>query len=176
MPDAEMNTLSRDQLARRACILCCHCIRNLIFYTGGLNGKEPVYSDQFWITSNGNFLDICILEWCKLFADKNGKHYWKKVVGMQTDFYDGLLSELNISESEFVEYIDKVKDYRDKFIAHLDHENMMHIPQMNVVLSSATYLFNYLRNQEKCNPLFADVPTDAGHLVLTYQEDMDKYL
>ena len=98
------------------------------------------------------------------------------MVNEQANFYDGLLSELNITESEFVEYIDKVKDYRDKFITHLDHENMMHIPEMNTVLSSANYLFNYLRNQEKGFPLFADMPSDAGYLLLIFQEDMEKYL
>jgi len=52
MPDAEVNTLSREHLARRACIICFHCIRNLTFYLGGLNGKEPVHPDQFWVTAN----------------------------------------------------------------------------------------------------------------------------
>jgi len=33
-------------------------------------------------------------------------------VNEQANFYDELLSELNITESEFVKYIDKVKDYR----------------------------------------------------------------
>jgi hypothetical protein len=36
--------------------------------------------DQFWVIINGNFLDIAVLEWCKLFGDTRGKHYFGKVI------------------------------------------------------------------------------------------------
>ena len=35
---------------------------------------------EFWVTVNGNFVDQAVLEWCKLLGDKNGQHYWGKIV------------------------------------------------------------------------------------------------
>jgi len=176
MKEAAKNLIPREKLIRRVVILCCHCLRNFSFYTGGFHNGKLIYNDQFWVTANGNFLDICILEWCKLFADPKGRHHWRKVIKKEAIFLDGLLNDLNISESELADYTDKVRTYRDKFIAHLDHGNMMHIPQMNIALSSVCYLFDYLRNQEKGNNILNDAPTSASQCVHDLQKDIGKYI
>lgn len=40
-----------------------------------------------------------MLEWCKLFADKKGKHYWGNVVTDKVGFKAGLLKALGIDEA-----------------------------------------------------------------------------
>jgi hypothetical protein len=75
----------RDRV-RRAAILCVHFMRNLAYYRAGWavrvghSGRSGSShrvllrnDSQFWRTVNGNCLDACILEWCKLFAEPRGK-------------------------------------------------------------------------------------------------------
>jgi hypothetical protein len=76
----------RDRL-RRVVIVCCLFARNLAYYLVGRTQEYLHYwtpswnaSANFWRATNANFIVICVLEWCKLFADKQGKHYWKKIV------------------------------------------------------------------------------------------------
>jgi hypothetical protein len=42
--------------------------------TAGGDGSE------FLSTTDGNFLDTAVIEWCKLFGDRKAKHYWGKIV------------------------------------------------------------------------------------------------
>jgi hypothetical protein len=65
--------------ARRVVTLCRHFVANLAYYRTGWTEKHrhllDYRNDNFWRVVNGNFFDICVLEWCKLFADEKGKHY-----------------------------------------------------------------------------------------------------
>jgi hypothetical protein len=71
-------------------------------------GQKPEHSGllnfqgwgNFWRAVSGNFIDICVLEWCKLFADPNGKHHWSKIVSDPTSFKTQLLDHLGIDETD----------------------------------------------------------------------------
>lgn len=76
------------------------------FLQGWLEKGQTYIKDQFWVNTNGNFLDICVLEWCKLFGDKRGQHYWRKVITDQTAFLAGLLHAVGKTEVEFDAYIE----------------------------------------------------------------------
>lgn len=71
---------------------------------------------------------MCFLEWCKLFADKKGKHYWHKLVSNKEESNQGLLDALGVKQEEFDNVIKETRSYRDKFLAHLDDERIMNIP------------------------------------------------
>ena len=148
--------MTRSQHLRRVAILCCHCLRNLAFYKAGWhNGKSKLIS-QFWLSANGNFLDIAVLEWCKLFADTRGKHFWRKAITDDVSFQEGLLAEIGLSETEFEDYVNQMRTYRDKFIAHLDSEEVMHIPLLQSAVNSTVYLYDYLLETEETGGCFAD--------------------
>ncbi len=66
--------MTRRERLRQVKILCCHFLRNLAFYKAGWRKGELIFKDQFWVNANGNFIDVCVLEWCKLFGDKRGQH------------------------------------------------------------------------------------------------------
>ena len=140
--------MTRRQRIRRAALLCIHCLRNIAFYSTSRRNGIPIYDNEFWAIVNNNSLDIYLLEWCKLFADSRGKHYWRKVITDHVIFLDGMLSTLSMTEEEFEVYIVEVKSYRDKFVAHLDSDEVMHIPYLDVAKRSASYLYDYLRNYE----------------------------
>lgn len=146
---------------RRVGILCCHCLRNLCFYRSGWENGKLIQKSLFWVNANGNFLDICVMEWCKVFGDARGKHYWKKVITDQESFFKNMLIELNISENDFDSYIREMKTYRDKFVAHLDSENIAHIPKLEVVRKSISYLYDYLLAYEEVNNCFSDAPKNS---------------
>lgn len=154
--------MTRRQRLRRVGILCCHCLRNLVFYKAGWQNGRLIFSDQFWVNVNGNFLDICVLEWCKLFGDSCGKHYWQKVISDPATFFNGLLQELRMTETEFNSYLTEMRTYRDKFVAHLDLEEVMHIPKLAVTQKSVCYLYDYLLAHEDEGNFFVDAPTKAS--------------
>lgn len=153
--------MTRRQLLRRVGILCCHFLRNLAFYKAGWRKGELIFKDQFWVNANGNFLDICVLEWCKLFGDKRGKHYWRKVITDQVVFFDGLLQAVCLTEAEFEAYIEEMRNYRDRFIAHLDSEEVMHPPKLRVARKSIALLYDYLLTHEEEDDCFHDAPQKA---------------
>jgi hypothetical protein len=137
-----MNQVDR---IRRACILCCHCVRNMAYRRAGEEFQITWQQEDFWRNISGNFIDIAILDWCKLFADPKGKHYWSKVVPCSEKFLESLYEKIGVTEEEFATHIQKMKHYRDKFLGHLDEEMVMHIPTMDISINSTVFLFGILK-------------------------------
>lgn len=154
--------MTRRQRLRRVAILCCHCLRNLAFYRAWHKAGRPRSTEQFWITVNGNFLDIAVVEWCKLFADARGKHHWAKIASDAAVFKSALLLYLAITDTVLDDYIVEMRMYRDKFIAHLDDELQMQIPNLTIALKSAAYLYSYLRTNEDDGNTFPDAPINSA--------------
>ena len=154
--------MTRRQRLRRVAIICCHCLRNLAFYRSGRQGNSLVFKEHFWVNVNNNFLDICVLEWCKVFGDKHGMHYWGKVISDPDIFYSDLLDTLNINDSQFNLYAIEMRTYRDKFVAHLDSDEIMHIPTLTIAEKSISYLYDYLRAHEDDGNFFIDAPIKAA--------------
>lgn len=117
--------MTKDQRVRRAALLCCHLTRNLAYFKAGWSELKPKREGDFWITVLGNFIDVSVLEWSKLFGDDHGKHHWKCIVDDEASFKARLLSNLGIAEAQWQQSWMEIKEYRDKFIAHLDSEHTM---------------------------------------------------
>lgn len=79
---------------------------------------------------NNNFMDMASLEWCKLFAERNGEHHWKRTVTDHIAFKESLFGRLRMDEKQFIVYLQQLERERDKFIAHFDREQTMHAPQL----------------------------------------------
>lgn len=162
------------QHLRRVAILCCHCLRNLAFYRAGWRGKKAIFEGQFWTNVNGNFLDICVLEWCKLFGDKHGKHYWRKAISKHDTFFRKLLRTSGVTELELNGHIQEMRTYRNKFVAHLDSDEVMHIPDLTLTLKSVSFLYDYLLANEGQPEFFADATKPASAFYKTYLEEGKK--
>ena len=92
-----------------------------------------------------NFLDICVLEWCKLFAEERGsKHHWRRVIDDRDRFEADLYATLNVTADEFVDLIKKAKHYRDKFVAHRDEDRIMRPPNLDLPKKSVVFLYERL--------------------------------
>lgn len=150
--------MNRRVRLRRTGLLCLHCLRNLAFLRAAQDASRRWAGQQFWITAHNNFLDTAVLEWCKIFGDKRAKHDWRKVVTDQDMFFTCLLEHLRVKEDEYEDYIAAMRAYRDKFIAHLDEENRMNIPNMNIAIKSTQFLYRWLLECEDNCDAFLDAP------------------
>lgn len=140
-------------------LLCCHFVRNCAYYKAGYNGKNTKANNDFWLTVWDNFIDISVLEWLKLFGDHNEKHHWKKVVEDQDSFKKEMLNTCGITEDELASCRKSFKEYRDKFVAHLDSEETMHIPELKIALAVVKYYYSYVAKELGTSRL-RDLPRD----------------
>ncbi len=111
------------------------------------------------------------MEWCKLFGEVRGAHYWKKVISTPDEFFGSLLNEAKVTEAELDDYIKEMRTYRDKFVAHLDSEETMHIPKLDVAHKTASYLYDYLLANEDEGGYFADAPRKASTFYQKYLKE-----
>lgn len=109
-------------------------------------------------------MDIAVLEWCKLFTEKNGNHHWRCVVSNKDDFFYKLLRRLKMSPEEFGDASLSVYKYRNKFVAHLDKENIMNIPYSRFMRASTAILYDTLIS----DPAFREDLTDAPRSALEH--------
>jgi hypothetical protein len=169
--------LTPEERRRRVVRLCCSFLRNLAFYRAGMQREVQVYlfaprntEGAFWREAHVNFFDICVLEWCKLFADRRGEHQWSRVVDERDRFEAELYTALGVTPAEFTKLIAKVKHYRDKFVAHLDQERKMHPPMLEVPKTSIAVLYQRLVRHIDDPEDWLGLPTTAEQLEQGYAQ------
>jgi len=141
--------MTRSERLRRVVIVSSHFARNLAYYRAGWSeGRLTHAGNQFWTTVNGNCLDVCVLEWCKLLGDGNGPHHWRQIVGDPANFEAGLLRQLGMNADGFRKHIEEMRRYRDKFIAHLDSELVMNIPNLDIPKTAVWFYHQHVVSQE----------------------------
>lgn len=136
--------MDREKRLRRVGLLCCHFARNCAYYKAGWNGKKTKATNEFWATVQHNYIDIYVLEWLKLFGDHNDKHHWKKVTEDSEVFKEKMLKHCSITEDDLKSCRESFKTYRDKFLAHLDSEDVMQIPKLDSALCVVNYYYSYV--------------------------------
>jgi hypothetical protein len=159
--------LTKTELCRRSVRLCIGFLRNLAYYRAGWDqhGKHlfdaSVPTTNFWRQANSNFIDMCVLDWCKLFADKRAVHYWGKIVSDPRKFETDLLVKLNLTSHEFETLIDEIRFYRDKFVAHLDEHNEMNFPTLDLLAKAIWFYHAHLVTNEVQPGDLAGIPADT---------------
>ncbi|MCP5358872.1 MAG: hypothetical protein H7A06_12070 [Pseudomonadales bacterium] len=144
---------------RRTLKLCLGCLRGAAYYRAGQKQKDKWIDDDFCRHNNTNSIDMSVIDWCKVFGDPKAKHYWKKSVKNPDELYSSILTAANVTESEFEQYIGEMREYRDKFLAHLDEANLMHIPHLDIAISTSISIYNHLA--QGGSDLENIVPNDA---------------
>jgi hypothetical protein len=156
--------ITRRERIRRVAILCVHFARNLAFYRAGMKDGELIKINPFWKAANFNFFNQSILEWCKLFADKKGKHYWGKVVADKTKFEHGLFETIEMESEQLEKYSDELRKCRDKFIAHLDSELEDYRPFMDTAYKCIEYYYQYIIDNENEGDFIPEFPDNLNAL------------
>lgn len=139
---------TETQRLRRVLLLACHFSRNLGYNRAGMSFRRSWISEEYWKTVTINCLDVCILEWCKLFADPHDPHHWQNVVSTPAAFQGDLYKRLRVSAERFDAYRVSTRRYRDKFLAHLDSDLVMEIPTLDLALSAACIYYSHVRDVE----------------------------
>lgn len=89
----------------------------------------------------------------------------EKVVRDKDQFFTALLKELDCTDVQFKNYINEMRSYRDKFLAHLDDENIMNIPRLEKVEKSIIHLYCYLLTHEEEDNCFSGAPNIEEYFV-----------
>jgi hypothetical protein len=155
----------RQDRLRRTAILCAACLRNIAFYRAGWKRTQrPRFKGLLHGTINCNFIDIAVVEWCKLFGETKEQHHWSQVIidrDNRRGFKRGLLDELGCTAGEWNTYREALLRYRHTFIAHLDSHRYMHIPSLDKALASVTYYHSFLFRQENDGRTYGILPANA---------------
>jgi hypothetical protein len=153
--------MTRKQRLRRVVLVCCHFGRYLAYYrAASANEHKALLDVNFWRVVNGNFIDLCVLEWCKLFGETRGEHHWKRVVSNPQDFEEALLKHLKIALSDFKKEISTIRRYRDKFVAHLDSDEIADVPGLEIALRSVSFYHARIVHAESNEGDLAGLPLD----------------
>jgi hypothetical protein len=78
--------VTRRERLRRVVILSASFARNVAYFRAGRSetGSAARVPSQpgsaFWTQISANFLEIAVLEWCKLLGDEKDKHFWRNIV------------------------------------------------------------------------------------------------
>lgn len=138
--------MTREERLRRVVKVCRECTRNLAYYRAGQQRQQA--KNNFQVTITNNCLDICVLEWCKLFGNKNNPHCWKKFVSDAAEFEIGLLHQIQSGPKDFQNYVNQMKNYRDKWVAHLDSAKIMQPPKLDIAKASTVFYHDYIIKKE----------------------------
>jgi hypothetical protein len=146
--------LTRRERLRRVVILCASFARNVAYFRAGHSqtgsaARAPSHAcSAFWTQVSANFLDISVLEWCKLLGDERDKHFWRNVVTDPAAFEANLLANLGMTASDFEGLAKKMRRYRDKFVAHLDSDAKMDIPPLAAALAANSFYHGHIVRAE----------------------------
>lgn len=166
-----------DDRIRRTFLLANYCIANIAAYRVNWKTIAGVRSlrvnNDLWVRANGAFFDMAVIEWCKLFTDgKNGKHHWTKTFTDEKKWKIELLGHIAMSSDEYDIEIDKIKAYRDKYVAHLDHPKTMNYPLTEFMLKTVSYLYDSLKNDSSTKLCLGSIYDSADNF---YKRMMNEY-
>jgi hypothetical protein len=146
--------LTRREILTNVQRLCRSFGRNLAYYRAGWDRDLRILceanpdSGSFWTTVNGNFLDMCVLDWCKLFGERNGHYTWNQIVVDPDSFKTAMLRHLDLNEYAFEEEIRIFRDYRDKWVAHLDRDREGVYPRLEVARKAVWFYYKRICEEQ----------------------------
>jgi hypothetical protein len=185
MSDDETDDLTPVERRRRV-VLLCFFMRNLAFHRAGLQAEvqrnllNPDHPNgRFWLHAHNNFIDACVLDWCKLFVGRNrkrdwGEGHWRRVVNEPDRFEADLCTTLGVTDAKFAELTAQIRRYRNTFVAHLDQERKTCLPMLELAKKSIAFLHQRLARQPRSNGDWRGLPTSAEQLDRIFTEALQE--
>ena len=93
-------------------------------------------------------------------VSKPGEHRWDNVVSDKARFETELFQY--IDQAQFQSFRDAMRTDRDKFIAHLDDENIENVPHMHLVKEAIHFYYRYVVANEATSGDLWDLPADLN--------------
>lgn len=160
--------LTRREILINVQRLCRSFARNMAYYRAGwVRELRPLFDPKeeggnFWIAVNNNFLDMCVLDWCKLFGGRNENHAWKRIVTDPDSFKMDLLKHLGLDETSFAEQIRIFLEYRNKWVAHLDGDRKGLYPRLEVAKKAVWFYYERI-GSEQVDPEMSNKTIQTGY-------------
>jgi hypothetical protein len=144
----EQTSMPRAKRLRRVVILCTNFVLNAAYHRAGLSQGAQALRSDFWTQANANFVDMAVLEWCKLLSDRDDKHHWRNIVTDPAAFKAKLLARLEMTPTELLKLIKDMGYYRNKFVAHLDSVEVMNVPPLSKALEAVNCYHEQIVTEE----------------------------
>lgn len=88
-------------------------------------------SDEFWVyTINAHYFQAINL-WCMVFGTNNNEIHWKKL-GLNQDLKTLIMSELDVSEKDYLLYWNEIINWRNKLSAHRVPNFRASVPDLKI--------------------------------------------
>ncbi len=152
--------MKRKERIRRAGLICIHCARNIAYYRAGWKDGALIKRTEYGATVNSNFIDLGLIEWCKIFGNHEEKHHWKNIISNKILFREDMLKNIKIDQKALKAHWKKVLTYRNKFLAHLDSNEIMHIPTLDITLKTVFFYYSYLYQHNNSNGVLNGLPNN----------------
>ena len=81
---------------------------------------------------------------------------------------------MGVTKAQFGSYIQEMRTYRDKFVAHLDSDEVAHVPDLTMTLESVSFLYDYILGNEGPPNFFPDAIKPATALYKKFLEEGKK--
>lgn len=142
-------------------ICCCAVVRNVAYYKEGWFAGMPSFNSNIERTINGNFMDMAVLEWCKLFGDpRHEPQHWQRVIlcrEQRQQFKHELVQVVGHSKRDWNALRTICLEFRNDFVAHLGSEPIMRTPPVDPVWKSTAYYYDFIRRNEMPTAEPADI-------------------
>lgn len=119
-------------------------VRNVAYHRSLLKQKDN-FEQNYWILIFNNFLEIAVLEWCKVFGSNTDTTHWTNHINDEAGFRSNLLKRLNLTQPEWDNYWQEMKNYRDKVVAHHEYDpKITNYPDFSHALESCYFYYEIL--------------------------------
>ena len=103
-------------------------------------------------------------------GDLRGEHHWKQIVSDPVTFEAENLPHLRMTAVQFDDYIKQMREYRDKFVAHLDSSRQMHPPRLDAALASIQFYHRHVAHAEASPGMLTGLPASDAELSAYYDQ------
>ena len=74
--------------------------------------------------------------------------HWKSIVTDRAEFQLALMKHLTTGGASFKTYIDSIRRYRNRFVAHLDSDHEMYVPTLDSAKNAVWFYHSYVVTHE----------------------------
>ena len=117
-------------------------IRNLACHKTLYKYKDD-FKKSYWKLIFNNFLDIAIIEWCKMFDSKDDTTHWSNHIKNKKEVGDKLLKWANMSQQEWDKYREDIKCYGNS-VDKYHKQNIKSYPDFSCVVIACYVYYDAL--------------------------------
>jgi hypothetical protein len=110
-------------------------VQHLAYYKGLKIASDRITDHKvFWASTTDSHLKLATIAWCNVFGSHKEDMHWTKTLAGKTvqqaydDFYFRVLAKTGFSQPEWEDYHRAMLTFRDKYVAHVDLQNLFKGP------------------------------------------------